>query len=215
MKGIFFLVVIAAPLIALAESGGSPFAELVRRLPGQNLHARSGIDPSTVSKECQSTCTPIIKTLDACNSVASCECTQANYDALGTCLNCLQALAAGSESLGFTPGADLGQEFGDACTQDFGYQLNGITVTAKPTGIASTGDPFSIFDAPTPTPGATQAIAFQSIPLFPTQDSQNAGPVPPGVKTGSAVGLSAPQSLGTGAVVAVVAVAIFMGRIPL
>jgi hypothetical protein len=66
MRSIFFLAAIAAPLIALAEPGDSTLPEVVRRLPGPSLRARSGIDPSTISKECQPQCTAIIKTLDVC-----------------------------------------------------------------------------------------------------------------------------------------------------
>ncbi|KAH8985261.1 hypothetical protein EDB86DRAFT_2959884 [Lactarius hatsudake] len=190
MKSVFFLAAIATPLIALAEPGGSPFAELVRRLPGPNLHARSNIDPSSVSKECQST-------------VASCECTQANYDALGTCLNCLQALAPQLDNFG-SPAQDYGDTFYGACSS-FGFVLNDITITATPTGIASTGDPLSIFDVPTPTPGATRAVTFQLGPLLPTRAAGSTA------KTGGAVGLSAPRSLQAGAVVAVATIAIFMG----
>ncbi|KAH9057355.1 hypothetical protein EDB87DRAFT_1117945 [Lactarius vividus] len=207
MKNVFFfLAAIAAPLIVLAEPEGSPFAELVRRLLGSNLHARSSIDPSSVSKECQSACTPIIKTLDACNSAASCECTQANYDALGSCLNCLQALS--SQYFLFSPAQDYGDSFNGACAA-FGYVLNDITITATPTGIPSTGDPLSIFDVPTPTPGATQAVSAQLNPLLPTRA------VGPTANTGGAVGLSALRSLEAGAVVAVAAIAIFMGGLPL
>ncbi|KAH9028724.1 hypothetical protein EDB84DRAFT_1563021 [Lactarius hengduanensis] len=206
MRSVFFLAAIATPLIALAEPGGSPFAELVRRQPGPNLHARSNIDPSSVSKECQSTCTPIIKTLDACNSVASCECTQANFDALGTCLNCLQALS-GIDYWANTP-AQVYDYSEDTCTS-FGFELNDVLITATPTGIGSTGDPLSIFDVPAPTSGATQAVTFQEEPLLPTRAAGSAA------KTGGAVGLSAPRSLEAGAVVAVAAVAIFMGGLPL
>ncbi|KAH9012777.1 hypothetical protein EDB85DRAFT_2158710 [Lactarius pseudohatsudake] len=207
MKSVFFLAAIATPLIALAEPGGSPFAELVRRQPGSNLHARSNIDPSSVSKECQSTCTPIIKTLDACNSVASCECTQANFDALGTCLNCLQALS-GLDYSGYTSTQVYVNVFQGACSS-FGFELNDVWISASPTGIASTGDPLSILDAPAPTSGATQAVTPQEQPLIPTRAAGSAA------KAGGAVGLSAPRSLEAGAVVAVAAVAIFMGGLPL
>ncbi|KAH8985404.1 hypothetical protein EDB92DRAFT_1370822 [Lactarius akahatsu] len=223
MRSVFFLAVIAAPLIALADPEGSPFAELVRRLPDPNFLARSSIDPSSVSKECQSTCTPIIKTLGACDSVASCECTQGNYDALGTCLNCLQALA--SQFFLISPAQEYGdcevrspsRHFGptdvathvvfyDACSE-FGFALNDIVLTATPTGIASTGDPFSIFGVQT----ATEAVTIQADPLglLPTQTTESTA------KTGGAVGLRTPRNLQASAVVAVAAVATFMGGLPL
>ncbi|KAH9172443.1 hypothetical protein EDB89DRAFT_1965288 [Lactarius sanguifluus] len=206
MKNVFFLAAIVTPLVALAEPEGSPFAELVRRLPGQNLHARSNtIDPSSVSKECQPTCTPIIKTLDACNGVASCECTQANYDALGSCLNCLQALAP--PYFLFSPARDYADTFYGVCGI-FGFVLNEISITASPTGIKSTGDPFSIFDLPTPTSGAT-VTPLVTFKLLPTRAAGSTA------KTGGAVALSAPRSLEACAVVAVAAIAIFMGGLPL
>ncbi|KAH9009676.1 hypothetical protein EDB83DRAFT_2452984 [Lactarius deliciosus] len=230
MRSVFFLAVIAAPLIALADPEGSPFADLVRRLPDPNLHARSSIDPSSVSKECQSTCTPIIKTLDACDSVASCECTQGNYDALGTCLNCLQALGPPYFLSGlYSTAQDYGDSevrspsrhvgptdvaadvaFYDACGIS-GFELNDISITATPTGIVSTGNPLSIFDAPTPTPGATQAVSVQENPLIPTRAVDSTAKT----GTGGAVGLSALRSLKAGAVVAVATIAIFMGGLPL
>ncbi|KAH8985257.1 hypothetical protein EDB86DRAFT_2959848 [Lactarius hatsudake] len=204
MRSVFFLAALAAPLIALADPEGSPFAELVRRLPDLNLLARSSIDPSSVSKECQSTCTPIIKTLAACHSVASCECTQTNYDALGTCLNCFQALS--SQFFLISPAQAYGDYFYDACSE-FGFVLNDIVLTATPTGIASTGDPFSIFGVQT----ATEAVTIEADPLglLPTQAAGSTA------KTGGAVGLRTPRSLQAGAIVAVAAVAIFMGGLPL
>ena len=113
MKSVFFLAALAAPLIALAEPGNPGLAEAVRRRLGPNLLARAGIPTSSISKECQSSCSSIVSTLDvrtvffpltrwstlfiflvlqACNGIASCECSQANFDSLGNCLECLQAL---------------------------------------------------------------------------------------------------------------------------
>ena len=86
--------------------------------------------------------------------------------------------------------------------------LNDITITATPTGIASTGDPFSIFDVQNLTPGATEVVTIQEPALLP---SLAAGPV----KKGGAVGLSALRSLDAAAVGAVAAVAIIMGGLPL
>ena len=68
MKSVFFLAALAAPLIALAEPGDSALAEVVRRQPGPHLLARSGIATSSISKECQSQCSPIITTLDVCTA---------------------------------------------------------------------------------------------------------------------------------------------------
>ena len=59
MKSPFFLAAVAAPLIVLAE-----LREVVRGLPGPSLLARSDIDPSTFSKECQPQCISIISTLE-------------------------------------------------------------------------------------------------------------------------------------------------------
>ncbi|KAH9051333.1 hypothetical protein EDB83DRAFT_2397331 [Lactarius deliciosus] len=199
MRSVFFLAALAAPLIALADPKGSPFAELVRRLPDPNLLARSSINPSSVSKECRSTCTPIIKTLAACDRVASCECTQTNYGALLTCLNCLEALSPPSRYS--SPAQVYGDYFYETCSK-FGFVLNDIKLTATPTGIASTGDPFSIF-------GVQTATEADPLGLLPTQTTGSPA------KTGGAVGLRTPRNLQAGAIVAVAAVAIFMGGLPL
>ncbi|KAN0133499.1 hypothetical protein V8E53_008667 [Lactarius tabidus] len=205
MKSVFFLAALVAPIIALAKPGDSALAEVVRRQPGPNLLARSGIATSSISKECQSQCSPVITTLDACKIVASCECTQANFDSLGTCMNCLQALAP--QYHGLAPADVYGGDFEDACA-GFGFVLNDISVTATPTGIASTGDPFSIFEPATPTAGATKAVTAGDEPLLPTQATSSG-------KMGGAVGLNALQSLNAGVVGAVAAAAIFMGALPL
>ena len=39
-----------------------------------------------------------------------------------------------------------------------GIELNEVSVTVTPTGIASTGDPLSIFEVQTPTSGATSSF---------------------------------------------------------
>lgn len=64
MKSVFFLAALAAPLIALAEPGNPGLAEAVRRRLGPNLLARAGIPTSSISKECQSSCSSIVSTLD-------------------------------------------------------------------------------------------------------------------------------------------------------
>ena len=68
MKTVFFLAVLAAPLFALAEPGDLALAEVVRRQPGPKLLARVGIPTSSISKECQSSCSSIISTLDVCTA---------------------------------------------------------------------------------------------------------------------------------------------------
>lgn len=88
--------------------------------------------------------------------------------------------------------------------------LNDVPITATPTGIASTGDPFSIFDPITPTAGATKAVTIENIPLLPTRVTG-----PSSGKIGGAVGLSAILSLHAGVVGAVTAAAIVMGGFPL
>ena len=69
MKVVFFLAAISVPLLALAEPGDPALAQAVRRQPGSRFYARSGVDPSTVTPECQSVCTPIITTLDVCTRI--------------------------------------------------------------------------------------------------------------------------------------------------
>ena len=87
--------------------------------------------------------------------------------------------------------------------------LNDITITATPTGIANTGNPFAIFQPTSPTAGATEAVSYQGEPLLPTQTTGSG-------MTGGTVRLGAPQSLiNAGVVGAVAAAAILMGRLPL
>ena len=93
--------------------------------------------------------------------------------------------------------------------EEFGFELNDISITATPTGAASTGDPFSIFEAATPTSGATEAVTAQEPPLLPTTLAANTGQI------GGADGLSALWSLHAAAFGAVAAVAIVMGGLPL
>jgi hypothetical protein len=105
----------------------------------------------------------------------------------------------------FGPLTSLSVEFQENCW-GFGFVLNDFSVTATPTGILGTGDPFSIFDAPSPTPGATSDLPD---PLVPTAATSSG-------KTGGAVSLGALQSLlNAGAVGVVAAAAIFMGGLPL
>ncbi|KAF8463019.1 hypothetical protein DFH94DRAFT_481817 [Russula ochroleuca] len=105
MKGTstVFLAVFATALVAVAKPSHSVIAGLLLRQSSSDLHARSGINPSSISAQCQPDCTTIIKNLDACTS-ATCECTQANFAALGVCINCLITL--GPEFSGVSPGSD-------------------------------------------------------------------------------------------------------------
>ena len=66
MRSIFFLAVVVAALTALATAKPSHaiIAALLRKEPGRDLHARSGIDPSSISKECQPDCTSVLQKLD-------------------------------------------------------------------------------------------------------------------------------------------------------
>ena len=86
-----------------------------------------------------------------------------------------------------------------------------MSITATPTGIASTGDPLSFFESVTPTPGDTAAVTLQPLPLLPTSLAASSGTG----KKGGAVGLSAIRSLDAAAFGAVAAVALVMGGLPL
>jgi len=84
--------------------------------------------------------------------------------------------------------------------------LNVVEVTATPTGLASTGDPLSPFEAPTPTSGETVAVTVLSVlPLIPTFGTDQS-------QLGSASGLHPFWALGTSMVVSF-AVAIAMGGV--
>jgi len=117
-------------------------------------------------------------------------------------MNCLQALGSV-----YAPAGEHGGEFQENCA-GFGFALNDFSVTAIPTGIVGTGDPFSIFYLPTSIRDST-AASDQFDPLQPTATSSSG-------MTGGAVRLSAFQSLlNAVAVGAVAAAAIFMGGLPL
>jgi hypothetical protein len=88
-------------------------------------------------------------------------------------------------------------------------QLNLVSITATPTGTATTGDPLSMFEAPTPTSGATVAVTMELPPLIPSYSVQNPGQAQP--KTGSAVGLNAFRALDMSIVVAAGAVIVLLG----
>ncbi|KAI0260350.1 hypothetical protein BC834DRAFT_973491 [Gloeopeniophorella convolvens] len=209
MKNALILAVLAAPLLVAAE----PHAVV--------LGARSGVDPSSIASSCQPSCTAIIKTLDACSS-GSCECTQANYAALGVCMNCLVAL--GPQFIGssygdtYLDGTTLSSfpllrgttdclppprvDFLDSCA-GFGIVLNEVTLTATPTGASSAGDPFTPFEPVTPTSGATVAVTASLPPLIPNPATQGQPPKKNGA-TGGGVPLIA------GAAVAAIAGALVL-----
>jgi len=84
-------------------------------------------------------------------------------------------------------------------------KLNTVSITATPTGTATTGDPLSMFEAPTPTSGATVAVTAELPPLVPSYTAQTPGQAQPIV--GSAIGLNAFRALGmsiAGAAIAIV-----------
>jgi hypothetical protein len=95
--------------------------------------------------------------------------------------------------------------FTDACSAA-SIVLNLVEVTATPTGISSTGDLLSPFEAPTPTPGETVAVsAIVYQPLIPTFGLDNS-------QFGSAGRPNAFWAAGTSTVVAIsVTVAVAMG----
>jgi len=75
-------------------------------------------------------------------------------------------------------------------------ELDAIGVTATPTGLASTGDPLSPFEVPTPTSGETVGVTAVIIPpLVPTFGTGQS-------QSGSARGRNAFWALGTSMVVA-------------
>src|SRR6266702_1616577 len=64
MRRALLFAVIVTPLVAVAKPSDSTLAALLHRQLTSDLRARSGIDPSSISKECQPQCTTIIQTLD-------------------------------------------------------------------------------------------------------------------------------------------------------
>ncbi|KAF8497762.1 hypothetical protein F5888DRAFT_249700 [Russula emetica] len=199
-----FLTVVTTALVVGAKPSHSIIAALLHGQSGSGLYVRSGIDPSSIAPQCQPDCTPVIQKLEACNS-ASCECTQANLDALAVCINCLVPL--GPENLD-SDGISYTDIFQDGCAAQL-IQLNPVSITATPTGTATTGDPLSMFEAPTPTSGATAAVTMELPPLVPSYSVQTPGQAQP--KSGSAIGLNAFRALGTSIVVAAGAAIVLLG----
>lgn len=67
MKGtstILLAVVVATALVAVAKPSHSNIAALLLRHSSSGLHARSGIDPSSITTPCRPVCTTIIEKLD-------------------------------------------------------------------------------------------------------------------------------------------------------
>ncbi|KAI0260349.1 hypothetical protein BC834DRAFT_1044643 [Gloeopeniophorella convolvens] len=140
------------------------------------LRARSGVDPSSIAAACQPSCTSILTTLDACTS-AACECTQANYEALEGCINCLFALG----------GPYTGVPYAETFLDEFQEGL-----TATPTGGPAASDPLKPFERATPTSGATVAFTNTAIPLIPNTFSDS----PAAAKKGGAAGRGVPFVVG-------------------
>ncbi|KAI0270211.1 hypothetical protein BGY98DRAFT_268103 [Russula aff. rugulosa BPL654] len=183
--GTVLLTVVATALVVVAKPPHSIIAALLHGQSTSGLYVRSGIDPSSIASQCQPSCTPVIQKLDACRT-PSCECTQANLDALAVCINCLVPLGPASLSLD-SPGTIYTDFFTDYCAAQR-ILLNAVSITATPTGTATTGDPLSMFEAPTPTAGATAAVTAELPPLIPSYTVQTAGQATP--KSGSASGLN-------------------------
>jgi len=65
MRTTFFLALVAAlAALATAKPSHAIIAALLQKEPGRGLRARSGIDPSSISKECQPDCTPVLQKLN-------------------------------------------------------------------------------------------------------------------------------------------------------
>jgi len=200
------LTVVAVALVVVAKPSHSIIAALLHGQSGSGLYVRSGIDPTSIASQCQPNCTPVIQKLDACRS-ASCECTQANLDALAVCINCLVPLGPqnlNSDGLIYT---DLFQDYCGAQN----IMLNPVSITATPTGTATTGDPLSMFEAPTPTSGATAAVTVELPPLIPSYSGSVQAPGQAKSKIGSAIGLNAFRALGTSVLVAAAAAIVILG----
>jgi hypothetical protein len=88
-------------------------------------------------------------------------------------------------------------------------QLNMVSITATPTATGTTGDPLSMFLAPTPTSGATAAVTMELPPLIPSYSIQTPGQAQP--NTGSPIGLNAFRVLGMSIVVAAGAAIVISG----
>jgi hypothetical protein len=88
--------------------------------------------------------------------------------------------------------------------------LNAVSITATPTGTATTGDPLTMFEAPTPSAGETVAVTAELPPLVPSFSHQSA-PAQAKSKTGSAIGLNAFIALGTSIVVSTAATIVILG----
>jgi len=219
MKATILFPVLASALVAAAKPSHSFIAALQGRQPSQDLHARSGVDPSSIASQCQSSCSNIVKTLDACTS-ASCECTQNNFNALGVCINCLVSLS--SPSTFFSPG-DVYLTIFQAQCEASGAQLKSVAITATPTGSPdSTVDPLSPFEVQVPTGTDLSQFSATLPPLVPTPgpggkstsgnsgSSGNGTSGKSGLRSGDgAIGLSPVWALGMSAVVAIaVAIAV-------
>ncbi|KAH9984242.1 hypothetical protein BJV77DRAFT_202551 [Russula vinacea] len=140
--------------------------------------------PVSISSQCQSSCTTIIKKLDAAR-VQRASVRRRTLPLLGFAL--IASLL--SDRVSPTKSFRLVQPtwIPSVWLRCIRIELE-ISCYGTPTGTASTGDPLSMFEAPTPTSGATAAVTYALPPLIPTQAEIN-------TKIGSAIGLNALEPL--------------------
>jgi hypothetical protein len=143
---------------------------LAHRALSNHLQSRqsTALDPTTFPAQCQRTCTPIINTLNTCNTRTptqqlSCLCTSSNGSALKGCLDCLVSVLPSQSQV--TQAQSVLDTFNTNCRE---FNLPPYTVN-NPAGNGPSNPPVSF--PPTPSTPSTPP------PSVPSQPPSN--PAPP------------------------------------
>ncbi|KAM5545603.1 hypothetical protein V8D89_000641 [Ganoderma adspersum] len=125
------IAVFAGQAVATPFANASPLAALLKR--------QSTLDPSQVPAQCQSTCTPVINSLNTCTDL-TCLCADTVNKGLYNCLECALSLQPDASLLSEAQSSLT--QYEQACTQG-GVAVTPLTLTlpngAAPTATGSSG----------------------------------------------------------------------------
>jgi len=80
------LITVVSLLFVASEAAALTLAGSIEGLAKRQ--SASGIDPSDFPSACQSGCTSVLNTIEACTDV-SCVCTSSNLNSIQSCINCI------------------------------------------------------------------------------------------------------------------------------
>ncbi|KAH8111615.1 hypothetical protein DFH11DRAFT_1612601 [Phellopilus nigrolimitatus] len=113
-----------------------------RRLPSNplTLFSRQSLSPSDIPAACQSTCAPIISTINSCQAI-TCLCNNAVAEEIADCANCFLAVGGSSSSL-FQQEQSLINQYENACSTS-GEPISSIQISSRPVALSSGGSALS------------------------------------------------------------------------